>query len=75
MAADRPGDRHRYAPISFRPPAEDREWLEHRAKETGRPLRAILTDALSAYREETDPSWTPPASGSGSTITVTEHDI
>jgi hypothetical protein len=50
MAAPRPGDRHKYRPISFRPTEDDREWLEKHAAETASPVRAILADALAAYR-------------------------
>ena len=43
-------DRHKHQPITFRPSAADREWLERQAAETGRPVRRILADAVAAYR-------------------------
>jgi hypothetical protein len=43
-------DRHKHQAISFRPPEGDRAWLESYAGETGRPVRAILAEALAAYR-------------------------
>lgn len=44
-------DRHRHRPISFRPPSYDRKWLERYATETATPLRRILSEALSVYRQ------------------------
>jgi len=41
---------HRHPPIGFRPPEADRLWLLEHAKETGRPVNAILAEALAAYR-------------------------
>ena len=43
-------DRHAQTPISIRPPKDDRAWLESYAKQTGRPVRAILVEALAEYR-------------------------
>lgn len=43
-------DRHAQTPISIRPPKDDRAWLEAYARETGRPVRAILVEALARYR-------------------------
>jgi len=43
-------DRHKRHPITLRLPEGDRAWLEEHARETGRPVRAILADALAAYR-------------------------
>ena len=43
-------DRHAQAPISIRPPKDDRAWLESYAKKTGRPVRAILVEALARER-------------------------
>jgi hypothetical protein len=39
---------HKHAPLRFRPPAAEREWLEKRAAKTGEPLNAILTAAVRA---------------------------
>ena len=42
---------HKYNPIPFRPPERDRAWLLDHAKETDRPVNAILAVALAEYRE------------------------
>jgi hypothetical protein len=44
------GDRHKHGPISFRPTEGDRAWLHDYAAETGRPVRAVLKEALAEYR-------------------------
>ena len=43
-------NQQKYRPISFRPPEADRLWLAQNAKETGRPVNAILVEALAEYR-------------------------
>jgi hypothetical protein len=43
-------DRHAQAPISIRPPKDDRAWLESYAKQAGRPVRAIIVEALARER-------------------------
>lgn len=43
-------DRHKRKPISFRPPEADRAWLESYAERTGKPVRRVLSDALSEHR-------------------------
>jgi len=43
-------DRHAQAPISIRPPRDDRAWLEAHARQTGRPVRAIIVEALARER-------------------------
>ena len=43
-------DRHAQTPISIRPPRDDRAWLEAYAAQTGRPVRAIIVEALAEYR-------------------------
>jgi hypothetical protein len=43
-------DRHAQNPISIRPPKDDRAWLEAHAKQTGRPVRAIIVDAIARER-------------------------
>ena len=47
-------DRHQHPPISFRPPEGDRLWLLAYAKQTSRPVNAVLAAALSMYRQETE---------------------
>ena len=47
-------DRHKRQPISFRPAADDYDWLERHAEETGKPIRRILAEALSEYRRVHD---------------------
>lgn len=39
------------SPFSFRPPRELRTWLEAHAEATGRSAGAIITEALTEYRE------------------------
>jgi hypothetical protein len=43
-------DRHAQNPISIRPPRDDRAWLESYARQTGRPVRAVIVEALAEYR-------------------------
>ncbi len=43
-------DRHKHTPIRFRPPEPDRLWLAEYAEQTGRPVNAILAEALAEYR-------------------------
>ena len=48
-------DRHKYAPVRFRPPEADRARLLSYAAEAGRPVNAVLAEALAEYldrREE-----------------------
>lgn len=45
-------DRHKHAPIRFRPPEADRLWLLAYAEETGRAVNAVLAEALAKYRSE-----------------------
>jgi hypothetical protein len=45
---------HRYAPISIRPPEQLRDWLLDYAKRHGRPVRAVVTEALEEYRARHD---------------------
>lgn len=48
-------DRHARNPISFRPAADLYDWLERHAKETAKPVRRILAEALAEYRKKHDP--------------------
>lgn len=52
--------KHKHPPIPFRPPEGDRAWLLEHAERTGRPVNAILRDALTSYRqwweEQPDPA-------------------
>ena len=45
-------DRHTRNPISFRPAADLYDWLERHVKETGKPVRRILAEALAEYRSK-----------------------
>jgi hypothetical protein len=47
-------DRHRHPKVSFRPPEDDREWLLAHAVKAGRPVNAILREALSDLRKKTE---------------------
>ena len=54
------GGPHKHKPIPFRPgvkpgdPDGDRDWLLAYAAETGRPVSAIISEAVAGYRERTD---------------------
>lgn len=45
---------HKYPPLRFRPPEDDRIWLIDLAEKTGRAVNAILADALREYRHGVD---------------------
>jgi hypothetical protein len=42
-------NQHKHAPISWRPPAELRGRLDAHTAETGRPVRAVITEAVDRY--------------------------
>lgn len=44
-------NQQKYRPISFRPPEADRLWLVAEHERTGRPVNAILAEALAEYRQ------------------------
>lgn len=52
---------HRNAPIGWRPPPDLRAWLMTYTEATGRPISAIITEAMLAFRASH--SQPPPASG------------
>ena len=43
-------DRHKQTPISIRPPDDLRDWLYAYAQHTGRPVRALILQALQEFR-------------------------
>jgi len=43
-------DEHLRRPLSARPPEALETWLREHAAETGHPLNAIITEALTRYR-------------------------
>jgi hypothetical protein len=45
---------HKHQPIPFRPPEGDRLWLAAYAEQVGRPVNAILTEALVGYRRSVE---------------------
>jgi hypothetical protein len=45
-------DRHKHSPIRFRPREADRLWLLEYADKTGRPVNAVLAEALAEYRAQ-----------------------
>jgi hypothetical protein len=47
---------HKHPPVSFRPPEADRAWLLEHAKKAGKPVNAVLTAALAAYRKAKEAS-------------------
>jgi hypothetical protein len=61
-------DRHAQTPISIRPPKDDRAWLEAHAEQTGRPVRAIIVDAIARERARQE-------AGTMDTATRTEFDL
>lgn len=44
-------DRHKHPAIAFRPPEHDRRWLAEYAESAGRPVNAVIAEALAAYRK------------------------
>ena len=42
---------HKHNPIPFRPAARNRAWLLEEAKETKRPVNAILNEAVTGHRK------------------------
>jgi hypothetical protein len=42
--------KHKHPPISLRLPEADRFWLLSHAEASGRPVNAIVADAVAAYR-------------------------
>ena len=42
---------HKHYPVAYRPPGELRAWLLAYAKQTGRAVNAIITQALSELRD------------------------
>ena len=55
-------DRHKHTPVRFRPPEADRLWLLEYAAKMGRPVNAVLAEALAEYRaqRETAPNGQDP---------------
>jgi hypothetical protein len=41
---------HRYRPVGWRPPEDLRAWLLAYAQVTGRPISAVITEAMEAFR-------------------------
>jgi hypothetical protein len=50
--------RHRYPPISVRPPELLREWLVDYAQQHDRSVRGVITEALEEYRARHEPEAT-----------------
>lgn len=49
-------DRHKLSPLTFRAPADIRDWLASQAEATGQPVGSIIVDALREYRTQHDDS-------------------
>lgn len=47
-------DRHKTPTVTFRPPADIRSWLIELARITGRPVGAIVVNALREYKDRTE---------------------
>lgn len=48
-------DRHKYPPIAYRPPVDVRDRLRALAEQSGRPVAAIITEALREKLERDAP--------------------
>ena len=49
-------DRHKNTPLRFRPPDAERLWLAAYQEQTGKPMNAILTEAVRRLRAEVERS-------------------
>jgi hypothetical protein len=47
-------DRHKNTPLRFRPPETERQWLLTYQQQTGKPMNAILTEAIQLLRAEVE---------------------
>jgi hypothetical protein len=47
-------DRHEHKPLRYRPPAAERLWLASYKEQTGKPMNAILTEAVRALRAQVE---------------------
>lgn len=47
-------DRHKTRPLRFRPPEPERLWLATYQEQTGKPMNAILTEAVRALRAQSE---------------------
>lgn len=45
-------DRHKVKPLRFRPPEAERRWLADYQERTGKPMNAILTEAVRRLMAE-----------------------
>ena len=45
-------DRHQASPLRYRPAAAERAWLLAYQQQTGKPMNAILTEAVRRLRAE-----------------------
>ena len=55
-------DRHTHKPFRFRPPEAERLWLAGYQERTGKPMNAILTEAVRALRAQAEQRIDIPAS-------------
>jgi predicted DNA-binding protein len=44
-------DRHKVKPMSLRLPEDLRQWVEHEAERTGKPVRRVILEAIEAARD------------------------
>jgi hypothetical protein len=49
-----PPDRHKVPTLRFRAPEPERSWLLAYQQRTGKPMNAILTEAVQALRAEVE---------------------
>lgn len=45
-------DKHKHPPLGLRLPEADRTWLLEYAAQAGRPVNAVLAEALAEYRQQ-----------------------
>ena len=50
-------DRHKNTPLRFRPPEPERLWLAAYQEHSGKPMNAILTEAVRVLRTQVTAAW------------------
>jgi hypothetical protein len=45
-------DRHKYKPITWRGSADEREWLEDYSRQSGQPVRQLLSRGIALLRAQ-----------------------
>jgi hypothetical protein len=60
-------NQQKYRPLSIRPPEADRLWLIGHAERTGRPLNAVVAEAIADYRAKHEQQEHDVIAGNGGT--------